>query len=106
MAPDKDKALRMLGLATRARKTVSGATACEKAVIRGNARLILIAEDAADDTRERMTRLCNNVEVPCRVAGTGEILGQYTGKDLRMTVGILDQGFADRIRELLDESDT
>jgi putative ABC transport system permease protein len=44
----------MLGMATRAGKTASGATACTKAIERGDAKLVLIAEDAADDflTRE------------------------------------------------------
>ncbi|HEY5466889.1 MAG TPA: L7Ae/L30e/S12e/Gadd45 family ribosomal protein [Clostridia bacterium] len=104
MAIEKDSALRMLGLATRAGKTVTGAQGCGKAVVRGKARLVLIASDAAEDTSERMTRLCARENIPCRIAGNGDQLGQYTGKDCRMVVGIIDPVFADRIRDLLDKA--
>jgi ribosomal protein L7Ae-like RNA K-turn-binding protein len=104
MALDADRALRMLGLATRAGKTVTGAQGCGTAVVRGKARLVLIAADAAVDTRERMARLCDREGIPCRIAGNGELLGQYTGKDCRMVVGIIDPVFADHIRDLLDAS--
>ena len=105
MAPDAEKAMRMLGLATRARKTLSGTMACEKAIARGKAQLILIAADAAEDTRERMSRLCRECGIPFRISATGDKLGQYTGKDHRVVVGITDPGFAERICELLDEID-
>lgn len=105
MAPDAKKAMRMLGLATRARKTLSGTMACEKAIARGKAQLILIATDTADDSRERMIRLCRESDIPFRITATGEELGQYTGKDHRVVVGITDPGFAGRICELLDETD-
>jgi ribosomal protein L7Ae-like RNA K-turn-binding protein len=105
MAPEPDRALRMLGLATRAGKTVTGAQGCGTAVVRGKAWLVLVAADAADDTRERMIRLCAREDIPCRITGNGELLGQYTGKDCRMVVGVTDPDLADRIRDLLDMTD-
>ncbi|MBP7401275.1 MAG: ribosomal L7Ae/L30e/S12e/Gadd45 family protein [Clostridia bacterium] len=105
MKADRDKALRMLGMATRAGKTASGATACTKAIERGDAKLVLIAEDAADDTRRKIELTAQESDIPCRIAGTGEQIGRYTGKENRMMAVILEKGFAERILELLDDTD-
>ena len=48
---EQSKKLRMLGLAARAGKVITGLDMCEKAVRRGKAKLIVIAEDAADSTK-------------------------------------------------------
>ena len=44
----QDKALAMLGMATKAGKVVSGEFSVEKAVKEGKAWLVLVAEDASD----------------------------------------------------------
>ena len=45
-----DKVISLLGLAERAGKIASGEFAAEKAVKIGKARLIIVAEDASDNT--------------------------------------------------------
>lgn len=48
--PNKDRVLSMLGLATRSRNVVSGGFATEEAVKNGKAYLVIIAENASDNT--------------------------------------------------------
>lgn len=97
---DPDRVLRMLGLATRAGKTACGAVACEKAVSRGKALLVIVATDAARDTVNKAENMCHKAGIPCLRTGTGATIGQYTGGGIHMTAAVLDRGFAQRIQEL------
>ena len=49
-----DKVISLLGLAERAGKIASGEFAAEKAVKTGKARLIIVAEDASDNTKKKL----------------------------------------------------
>ena len=67
---NKKKIFSLIGLATRARKTVSGE--------------------------------CSFYEVPCYVCGTKEELAHAMGKEVRASLAVTDEGFADAIINLLN----
>ncbi len=48
----KNKVMSYLGLATRARKVQSGEFSTEKSVKSGRAALVMVAEDASDNTKK------------------------------------------------------
>ena len=73
--PNKDRVLSMLGLATRSRNVVSGGFATEEAVKNGKAYLVIIAEDASDNTRKKYSNMCKFYEVPYWYYGEKDILG-------------------------------
>lgn len=52
---NKEKILQFLGLATRARKLVTGEELVISEVRRGNAKLVIVAEDASENTRKNCT---------------------------------------------------
>ena len=56
---DENKALSMISIAAKAGKVVSGGFLCEKAVQEGSAYLIIIADNAAKNTRKKL----NNVKI-------------------------------------------
>lgn len=62
--PNKDRVLSMLGLATRSRNVVSGGFATEEAVKNGKAYLVIIAENASDNTRKKYSNMCEFYKVP------------------------------------------
>ena len=64
--PNKDRVLSMLGLATRSRNVVSGGFATEEAVKNGKAYLVIIAENASDNTRKKYSNMCEFYKVPYR----------------------------------------
>ena len=97
-----DKALSMLGLAARAGRIVSGEFTVEKEVKSGRAYLVLIAEDASENTRKKFQNMCEFYEVPMRLCYDRERLGHFIGKDFRASVAILDEGFADNILKHLN----
>ena len=93
----QNKVLSLLGLAMRGRNLVSGEFQTETAVKNGSAMLVVIAEDASENTRKHFTDKCSFYEVPVYVYGTKESLGRAIGKDYRSSVGVCDAGLADAI---------
>lgn len=92
---ETSKKLRMLGLATRAGKVISGLDLCEKAVKRGKAKLIVLAEDAAASTKEQFSKY----GLPVCTVPDKSILGKFTGKEYRSVCVVCDAGFAKAIQE-------
>lgn len=96
-----NKALNLLGLATRAGKTRSGAALCEKTVKSGEAVLLLIAEDSSQNTMDKFSSMANYYEVDYRVFSNRELLGKFTGGGEKSVVTVLDCGFSEAIKKLL-----
>jgi len=98
-----NKILSLLGLATRSRNVVSGEFMTEKSVKSGTARLVIVAEDASDNTKKEFRDMCTFYKVPCYFYGTKEELGKSMGKEIRASLSITDDGFAGSIIKLLQE---
>ena len=90
----KDRVLSMLGMAAKAGKVESGEFSTERAVKKGRGRLVIVAEDASDNTKKMFTNMCKYYKVPFVVFGTKEELGHWIGKAYRASICILDEGFA------------
>ena len=90
----KDRVLSMLGMAAKAGKVESGEFSTERAVKKGRGRLVIVAEDASDNTKKMFKNMCDYYKVPLVVFGTKEELGHWIGKAYRASICILDEGFA------------
>ena len=68
----KNKILSLLGLATRSRNVVSGEFMTEKAVKNYSAELVIVAEDASDNTKKsrRECRALRKMRLPPYPHGT------------------------------------
>lgn len=97
------KVLSLLGLATRSRNVVSGEFMTEKSVKNGTAKLVIVADDASDNTKKEFRDMCTFYKVPCYFFGTKEELGKSMGKEIRASLSITDDGFAGSIIKLLQE---
>ena len=102
--PERDKVLSLLGLATRSRNVVSGGFATEEAVKGGKACLVIIAEDASDNTRKKYSNMCEFYKVPYEYYSEKDILGHAIGKEERSCLAVTDAGFADSIQKHLVDS--
>ncbi len=100
----RDKILSLLGLATRSRKTVSGEFMVEKTVKSGGASLLIVAADASDGSKKNYSDMCKFYHVPLVYYATKDDLGHCIGKDIRAAVAVTDEGFANRIMELMKDS--
>ena len=96
------KALSLVSLATKAGKTASGEFCTEKEVKTGMAELVIVAEDASDNTKKKFKNMCNFYEVPIYFYGDKDTLGHAMGKEFRAMVGVTDAGFAKGIVKHLE----
>lgn len=97
-----DKIYSFIGLATKAGKLVSGEDGCERSIKAGKAELVIVAEDASDNTKKAFNDACKYRNVEIRMFGSKEFLGRYTGKKIRAVIVIIDKGFAKQLIKMLD----
>ncbi len=96
-------ALQLLGLAARARKIVSGEELVIKEIRNGNAKIVLLASDAAANASKKVTDKCKYYNVELHIFGDRYDLGHATGKEARVALAITDSGFAKKMSSLLNE---
>lgn len=99
---NRRKILNMIGLATKAGKTASGEFSTEKAVKSGQAGVVIVSEEASDNTRKMFTNMCTYYKVPIYVFGKKGELGSATGKEMRASLAILDEGLAGTVVKLMN----
>ena len=92
-----NRALSLLGLAMKAGQLVSGEFLTEKAVKSMKATLVIVAEDASDNTKKMFTNMCTYYEVPLYFWGKKEDLGACIGREYRAAVALTDPGFRDAV---------
>ena len=97
----EEKFMNLLGLAERAGRVASGSFAVEQALTKGQAKFLIIAEDASAETKENFTRRGQNHKIPTMIYGTKERLGRSLGKDNRAVAAVLDKGFGEALQKLL-----
>ena len=101
----QSKALSLIGLATKAGRTVSGEFSTEKEVKSGRASLDIVADDASDNTKKKFKNMCDYYHVPICFYKDKDTLGHAMGKQFRASLAILDEGFAKGIRKNMDTED-
>ncbi len=101
----QSKALLLIGLATKAGKTVSGEFSTEKEVKSKRAALVIVADDASDNTKKKFKNMCDYYHVPICFYKDKDTLGHAMGKQFRASLAILDEGFAKGIRKHMDTED-
>lgn len=99
---NKQKVKNMLGLAMRAGKIVSGEELVLREIRQQNVPLVFVASDASQNTQKKIKDKGAFYHVTVLDTFTSEEIVQSIGKP-RMVVGVVDQGFARRIKELLLE---
>ena len=97
-----NKTMGLIGLATKAGKTAGGEFLTEREVKSGRAALVIVAEDASENTKKKFQNMCEYYKVPIRFYGDKDTLGHAMGKQFRASLAVLDEGFAKGIRKHMD----
>ena len=100
-----NKALSMIGLSYKAGLLKSGEASVENAIKSNEACLVIVAEDASDNTRKKFTDMCKFRNVPIVFFSTKEELGHAIGKEERASLAVLDDNFAIGIRDKMSLSE-
>lgn len=93
---DKNKAS-LLGLAMRARKIVTGDVLL-KNIRQQKVFFVLIAEDASENTKKKYVDKCTYYHIDYQIHGKIDDISRAVGKENRVALGILDKGFANKIK--------
>lgn len=95
------KYLNLLGLANVAKGVVSGETLI-KSISANETKLVIIAHDASDNTKKKITNKCHFYHVDYFIVDEDiDTISKAVGKSNRVAIGITNQGFAKKIKELI-----
>ena len=97
-----DKVISMIGLATKAGKTVSGEFSVEKAIQGNKAHAVIVSVEASDNTKKMFKNKCEYYKIPLFYYGTTQDLVKATGNKTRMSLAVVDEGFSKSIIKMLD----
>ena len=98
----QNKILSLISMATKAGMTASGEFMTERETKCGSACLVIVANDASDNTKKKFQNMCDFYEVPICFYGDKDTLGHAMGKEFRASLAILDEGFAKGILKQLN----
>ena len=101
----QNRILSLLGLATKASAVASGEFMTEKAIKEGRARLVIVGTDASDNTKKNFLNMCAYYHVPCFFYATKEELGHAMGKEMRASLAVTDEGFAENLTGKLESAE-
>ena len=91
----------LLGLCTRAGKTVSGMDAVSDEIKKNKVKLLIVAEDASKKTLENIKYLAEKKNIKIIVIGTIESNSKAIGKENRAIIGIKDKNISDGIIKII-----
>ncbi len=97
----RNRVLSMIGIAAKSGSVVSGEFSTEKAVKTGKAFLVIVSEEASDNTNHMFTNMTEYYETPMVVFGTKDELGRCIGKEFRASLAITDDNLANAILKKL-----
>lgn len=87
----------LLGLCKKAGLLQSGEALVEKSIKSGNCKLIVIANNASDNTKKKFTNKSNFYKIPIIFYSDKENLGRRIGKNFAASISIEDEGFTNKI---------
>ena len=98
-----DRVLSMLGIAAKAGSVASGEFSTEKAVKEGRAYLVIVAQDASDNTKKMFRNMTDFYQVPMHEYSDKEMLGLFIGKEFRASLAVTNEGLSHSIEERLKQ---
>ena len=95
-----EKICGLLGLATRAGKTVFGTESCMSAIEKRKVKLILLASDASERTKTNFKEICNKNNIEVSEMLKMESLSKAIGKNNKAILGIEDINLSKEIERI------
>ena len=97
----RNRVFQMLGIAAKSGNVVSGEFSTEKAIKSGRAYLVVVSEEASENTTKMFENMTEFYEVPMYVFGTKDELGRCIGKEFRASLAIIDENLANAVEAKL-----
>ena len=98
-----DRIFSLLSLCRKAGKVSSGEFAVEEDLKRRRAKLVILSEEASENTKKKFRNMCDYRKVPCILYGGKEQLGHCIGCGERAVACVTDEGFAGKLLQLHEQ---
>lgn len=98
-----NKLYSMLGIGKKAGLVVLGETGSIHSIKKDKSKLIILSEDASDNTKDKIISLCKNHKTKYYIIGEKQKLGYALGKDLLSIISVTDEKFAQAIVSIIDK---
>jgi ribosomal protein L7Ae-like RNA K-turn-binding protein len=95
------KFLSLLSLCQRSGNLLSGEFSCERSLQIEEACLVIVSEDASDNTKKKFVNKSFYYNVPCYVYGDREIMSNVIGKQNRTSLVVIEANFAKQIEDVI-----
>ncbi|MCQ2550596.1 MAG: ribosomal L7Ae/L30e/S12e/Gadd45 family protein [Clostridia bacterium] len=97
-----EKIYSLLGFCAKSRNLITGYNSCIFSMNKRKIKLIIIAEDLADNSKEKIIKACEKNEVKYFIISTMERLSKVTGKENCGIFGITEENFAQAISKEME----
>lgn len=94
----------LISLCKKSGNLLSGEHICEKAIRSKKAKLIIIADDASINTKNKFKNSSQFYKIPIYFYLSKEELGRIIGKDTRTVLVITDESFSCQIINLFNQN--
>ncbi len=91
--------LGIIGLSARARKISFGADSVEQDIKKKKVKMVIVAKDSSQRTKEKFTNLCENYQIPIIIDSSIEELSKTIGKNNKAVIGIKDINMVKRYQK-------
>lgn len=100
---DMEKKINALfSLCMKAGKLTTGEFSCEQALRQNIACLVVVTEDASDNTKKKFINKAFFYQVPVLTYGKKQELSRCVGKENRAVYVITEKNLAKRVQEMID----
>ena len=94
------KILGLIGLSAKAGKVSFGSDSVENDLKRNLVKLVIVAEDSSDRTKNKFRKICDKYNVPIIETGEIESLSKAIGKKNKAIIGIKDINLSNEIKKI------
>ena len=102
---NNNQLLGLIGLAMKAGKICFGADSVEEEIKKRKVKLLIIATDASERTKNKFVQLAEKYEIPVITYEVIENLSKAIGKSNKAILGIKDINFAESIQKKYNGGD-
>ncbi|OOB78913.1 MAG: hypothetical protein BEN19_08415 [Epulopiscium sp. Nuni2H_MBin003] len=99
-----NKIYQLLSICQKGRNLISGEYAVKQSVIDNKTYLVIISNEASDNTKKLFKDKCSYRGIPYKIWGTSEDLGKCMGKEYRVVVGVTEKNLAIKILNLIEQT--
>lgn len=91
---NEEKLYSFLGLIQKSGNLVSGYNNCISEIKKDKCKLVIISEDASENTKKKFIIICDNRKIPCIIWGNKDRIGLSIGKSQKSVMAVRNENMS------------